>query len=134
MSTSKKALIALATRGANALPGLYISMIFSHQGPLEENLLHKSFQSFKKKRPDILSRGKIGLFSSLEEIQKFCFELGETLGCDQMNILNNDDYAQALHASHNTEELKETLLKGGNILKNPKNLRRGFFKNILGGP
>ncbi len=128
----KDNLIAIVTDGSDSFSGFYLSALFSGQGPVDDQCVKKVFLSLKNAEPAMLESGKIGFFASLEEVQKFCFILGQELNCAQMNILNNDEYAHILDFSRNTQELKEALLSAGSVMKNPEtSSRKGFFGRIF---
>ena len=125
-------LTAIATQGAKGWQGFYLSILFTPEGMVESLLAGNVFKSLWDEQPQILGEGRIGLFRSLEEIQRFCFILGEKLGCSQINILNNHDFAQALSSSQNREELKKALASTGHILEIPKTLsRKSFLGNFF---
>lgn len=116
---------------ANRLQGSEIMAIFNQEGLVEENILEEEFLQLFNHEPQEIGEGTIAAFDSLEDIQKFGFNICQKLRNSGVSLVSLDDYNSLVSESHKIEDLKEKLEERGNFLKNPDVEKAGFFNKIF---
>lgn len=111
--------------------GSEIMAIFNQDGLVEETVLEEEFLQLFNHEPKAIGEGTIAPFDSLEDIQKFGFNICQKLRNSGVSLVSLDDYNTLISESHKIEDLKQKLEEKGNFLKNPDVEKSGFFNKIF---
>tara|TARA_R110002072_G_scaffold1989_2_gene16296 strand:- start:19954 stop:20358 length:405 start_codon:yes stop_codon:yes gene_type:complete len=96
-----------------------ISYIFDERGYTDEETLNEIYKEVIGKEAGLLSEGRVGPFSSMEEIQKYSFKVCQEVGASCVQILGSEDVNTALEKSFNGTDLINGLWELGNRMENP---------------
>lgn len=111
--------------------GKRVMAVFNESGLIEETTLEEEFLELVSHEPEVLDEGTIGPFSSLEQIQKFSFNLCQKLGNKGASLVPLDDYNELLIASFKIEDFKAKLEEKGSFIDNPEAGKSGIFNKIF---
>ena len=99
---------------------------------VEESVCAQLFFLIKRTEPQILGPGKVGLFSSLEDIEEFCRQLAEKMGSEQAHLMDVRQYSEALSRSEHLKGLRRELcLRGKVVYRKPQSSRSGLLDKIF---
>lgn len=111
--------------------GQEIMAIYNQDGLVDETTLEEEFLQVFNHEPGSLGEGTIAPFESLEDIQKFGFNICQKLRNSGVSLVSLEQYNNLLVESHKVEDFKHKLEEEGNFLKNPDVDKAGFFNKIF---
>ena len=112
--------------------GPYLSAVFGPCGLVEASVCAQVFFMAKKIQPQISGPGKVGLFSSLEDIEEFCRLLASKMDSEQVYLMDVRQYADALSCSEHLNDLQRELARRGKaVYHRPQSSRSGFLDKIF---
>lgn len=111
--------------------GKRIMAVFNETGLIDETTLEEEFLELVGHEPGVMEEGTIGSFSTLEQIQKFSFNLCQKLGNKGASLVPLDDYNELLVASFKIEDFKAKLEEKGSFIDNPEAGKSGLFNKIF---
>jgi hypothetical protein len=97
----------------------YFIHLFNEDGQLDNETLDATYSNFFSiSRPSKIYSHGIGPFNSIGDLQKYSFNLCQTLKSQEIVILSVEKYNQAVDNVFNSEKFLQSLLEQGETIHN----------------
>lgn len=130
-SDSRMTLIYGPFKNKGRYSGLEVMTFYNSEGLIEEDLLEDEYRQLYSNPPLEVAEGMVACFESLEDVQKFSFNICQKLKNSGVSLVSLEQYNELVIESCTGEELKEELENKGNFLKNPESEKKGFFNRFF---
>jgi hypothetical protein len=111
--------------------GHLITVCCSNKFQVDLDLKLELFREKFSRDPNLLDRGRVGVFNNLEELRLYSFELAERLGVDQLNIHAATGLNTILSEVNDISEFKEKMNQGGEIIPIESSKQSGLWGRIF---
>lgn len=99
-------------------PAYYIIEFFDGDGPIEEDHFREVYEDLYPNREN--KTAYCGPFESLDELNKFAFQLCQDARMARACILSTDDFNKSVEEADTVEYLLEKLQAAGEVMVNPE--------------
>ena len=112
----------------NKKASYYILNVLHKTGVLEKSLTEESYKNLFHSP---LDREYIGPFQSIEDLQRYSFNLCEKLEADQAAIISAQEYNGMVERISDVAELREQVFQIGDTIHNPTPKKRRFLDKLF---
>lgn len=110
---------------------LEVISLYNQDGLVPENILDEAYAKMFNSRPAFCFDGSVKFFETLDDLQKYIFEICQNLKNKGVSLVSVDVFNAMVMESFTVEELKKRLEEKGKFMTNPDAGKSNFFNRLL---